>query len=82
MGLAHTTFVEARGIETGNQSTAREMGRLAFELLKNDTLRHYTATVSKTIHATNGYERRLMNSNWMLWKPQFDDVYVMGGKTG
>lgn len=24
----------------------------------------------------------MINTNWMVWKPQYDDVWVTGGKTG
>ncbi|KKR86576.1 MAG: Peptidase S11 D-alanyl-D-alanine carboxypeptidase 1 [Candidatus Uhrbacteria bacterium GW2011_GWF2_41_16] len=81
--LPHTQFVDPTGIETGNVSTPRELAKLAMELFARQDLRRYAGTTSHTLtNLSDGTTRRLVNSNWMLWKPQYDDVYVMSGKTG
>lgn len=83
LGLVQTTFVDPTGIELGNVSTAREMARLAGHLLAQDELRRFTQTSLKYItDLTQGTQKKMTNTNWMLWKPAYDDLYVTGGKTG
>ncbi len=83
MNLQHTTFVDPTGIEVENFSTPMEIARMAREVLKNDYIKKYSTTATKHINVLNqGTEKKLTNTNWMLWKPQYDDIYVTGGKTG
>lgn len=83
LGLIHTAFVDPTGMELGNVSTAREMARLADVVLAQDTLRQFSGTVTKYITVlTDGSQKKMTNTNWMLWKPEYDDLYVTGGKTG
>jgi D-alanyl-D-alanine endopeptidase (penicillin-binding protein 7) len=83
IGMPHTNFVESSGIEPQNVSTAREMGRLALHVFSHPQMRRYTTTSTKKITSTNTkIEKKLTNTNWMLWKPEFDDVYITSSKTG
>ena len=83
LGLTQTTFVDPTGIELGNVSTAREMARIAQSLLDREQLRRFTQTSYKYINdLTQGTQKKMTNTNWMLWKPAYDDLYVTGGKTG
>ena len=81
--MPHTHFVESSGIETENVSTAREMARLAMHVFANKDIRRYTTTASKSILSpSSGIEKKITSTNWMLWKPTYNDLYVMSGKTG
>lgn len=83
LGLAYTEFVDPTGIELGNVSTAREMARLAGHVFARDEVRRYTTTAIKYIDVlTDGTTKRLKNTNWMLYYPEYEDVYVTAGKTG
>ncbi|MBU0531207.1 MAG: serine hydrolase [Candidatus Uhrbacteria bacterium] len=83
LGLAYTQFVDPTGIELGNVSTAREMARLAGYVFARDEVRRYTTTAIKYIDVlTDGTTKRLKNTNWMLYYPEYEDVYVTAGKTG
>lgn len=83
LGLMNTTFVDPTGIELGNVSTAREMMRLASDILDQDEVALFTSTYVKYItDLTQDTTKKITNTNWMLWKPAYDDLYVTGGKTG
>ncbi len=81
--LPHTEFVDPTGIELGNVSTAREVALLADAAFSYDTVRRYTTTAKKDIYAISLAEwRPIKTTNWMLYAPAYDDVYVTSGKTG
>jgi D-alanyl-D-alanine endopeptidase (penicillin-binding protein 7) len=83
LNLTKTHFVDPTGMEIGNVSTAREMARLASRILQREELRRMTSTYTKYIRdLTQGTNKKMINTNWMIWKPAYDDVYVTGGKTG
>jgi len=83
IGLRHTRLVDPTGIEVGNVSNAREVAKLALEVFKgNEMVRSIAQTVRKPLVGSDGVERELMTTNWMLYKPAYDDVWVMAGKTG
>ena len=83
LNLTKTKFVDPTGIELGNVSTAREMTRLARDIFDNDEIRRFTTTSTKYIYdLTQGTSKKMTNTNWMLYKSAYDDVYVTGGKTG
>jgi D-alanyl-D-alanine carboxypeptidase len=82
-GLVKTKYVDPSGIEPGNVSTAREIAYLARELFANDDFRIFADTASRTISdLSSGETKKITSTNWMLWKPEYDDVCVMAGKTG
>lgn len=81
LGLTRTTFVDPSGIETENTSTPREMALIAEKAFARPEIRRYTTTAARDVR-TASETKRLKNTNWMLWKPEYDDLYVTGGKTG
>ncbi len=81
LGLTRTTFVDPSGIQTENISTPREMAILADKAFARTDIRRYTTTAVRDV-VTTADTKRLKNTNWMLWKPEYEDLYVTGGKTG
>jgi len=84
LGLAYTEFVDPTGIELGNVSTAREIARVAQHVFdQHEEVRRYTSTASCYVDVlSHGVQKRLKNTNWMIYYPEYDDVYVTAGKTG
>ncbi len=83
MGLPHTHYADPTGMDPTNISTAREIARLARTLFDRPDIKHYTSTAAKTVTVlTTGEAHTVKNTDWMLWKPEYDDVYVTSGKTG
>ncbi|HAU65989.1 MAG: hypothetical protein UT30_C0012G0010 [Candidatus Uhrbacteria bacterium GW2011_GWF2_39_13] len=83
LNLVHTHYVDPTGIELGNISTAREMARVAQMAFAQKDLQTFTTTATKYISdLSQGTTKKMTNTNWMLWKPEYDDLYVTGGKTG
>lgn len=83
LNLSHTAYVDPTGIETGNVSTARELARVADVAFRRPDIRRYTTTASANVRVlSQGTTKTITNTNWMLWKPEYDDIYVLGGKTG
>lgn len=83
LNLSHTTFADPTGIEVENVSTAREYARVADQAFGRADIRRYTTTALARVNVlSQGAVKTLKNTNWMLWKPEYDDIYVMAGKTG
>lgn len=83
LGLRHTEFADPSGIEVGNVSTAREVGKMASTIFaENETVRDMAQTYRRFIEGTDGKQRDIMTTNWMLYRPEYDDVWVSAGKTG
>jgi D-alanyl-D-alanine endopeptidase (penicillin-binding protein 7) len=83
LNLSRTVFVDPTGIETDNVSTAREMAAIADLAFARKDIRRYTTTASAKVRVlSQGTVKTIKNTNWMLWKPEYDDIYVMAGKTG
>ncbi len=83
LGLQQTRFTDPSGIDKDNQSTAREVAYFAREIFSNnETVRQITQTYRRTIADTQGEQRQITTTNWMLYYPQYDDVWVTAGKTG
>ena len=83
LNLVHTYYVDPTGIELENVSTAREMARVAQMAFAQKDLQTFTTTATKYISDLSaGTTKKMTNTNWMLWKPEYDDLYVTGGKTG
>ncbi len=82
-GLYNTSFVDPTGIEVDNWSTAREIARMADKVFFNRDIRRFTSTASRTVYdRTRDQYKTITNTNRMLYKTEFDDVYVTSGKTG
>lgn len=81
--LAHTHFADPTGIELENVSTAREIAALAAHVFENRDMRRFTSTALRYISVlSTGEQKKIQNTNWMLWRPEYDDIFVMSGKTG
>lgn len=80
IGMVNTNFVTPSGLDDENHySTAYDMGLLAVEVLKNETLRKIVASESMTVSYGNPpYKRTLYNHNKLL--RTYD--YCIGMKTG
>jgi len=83
LNLGRTKYVDPTGIETGNVSTARELSIVAAQAFARPDIKRYTTTAKASIDVlSQGTVKTIKNTNWMLWKPEYDDVFVTGGKTG
>ena len=83
LNLGRTKYVDPTGIETGNVSTARELSIVAAQAFARSDIKRYTTTAKASVSVlSQGTVKTIKNTNWMLWKPQYDDVFVTGGKTG
>lgn len=83
MGLRKTVLVDPTGIEIENVSTAREVAEMARRVFtSNELVRSTTQTVRRAMVGSDGVERDIMTTNWMLYRPQYDDLWVTAGKTG
>jgi len=83
LNLQKTKFVDPTGIELENVSTPREYARVATTIFNQKEIRRYTSTASRIVTVlSDNTKKTLTNTNWMLWKPEYDDVYVLSGKTG
>lgn len=83
LNLVKTKFVDPTGIELGNVSTPREFARLVRRVFERREIQRYTTTAKREIYVQNrGTSKLMKNTNWMLYKPQYDDLYVTGSKTG
>ncbi len=82
--LSRTHFADPTGIELENVSTAREVAYMVREIFANADIRRMSGTSAMHIEALNdpNYIRDINNTNWLLYDPAYDDVYVTGGKTG
>lgn len=83
LNLTQTHLVDPTGIKVENVSTVLEMARIARDAFSREDIRRYTTTATKFVHvASTGASKKMINTNWMLWKPQYDDLWVTAGKTG
>jgi D-alanyl-D-alanine endopeptidase (penicillin-binding protein 7) len=83
LGLKHTVFADPTGIDDGNVSTPAEIAVLAEAAFKQTTIRRAMLTAKRTLTVyPSGKKIVVKNANGMLWKPEYDDILVSGGKTG
>ncbi len=81
--LTQTKFVDPTGIESGNVSTPLELAQFARTTFARKEIQTYTTTAKRNVRVVNtGIKKKLTNTNWMLWKPQYNNIWVTGGKTG
>lgn len=81
IGLSHTIFYDAVGMDPRNMTTAREMALLAERAFQQDDIR--TAASSVHYHMAIGpkkISKTLTNTNALLTNDP--DIWVVGGKTG
>ena len=83
LGLIKTHFADPSGMELGNVSTTLELSRLVKEVFENPKAARYLGTSLKAIRVANtGETKKIKSTNWMLTYPEYDALYVTGGKTG
>lgn len=84
LNLSRTHFVDPTGIELGNVSTAREVAYIAATIFQNENIRRLAGTSGIHIEAINdtSYVHDIASTDWLLYDPAYDDVYVTAGKTG
>ncbi len=83
LNLSRTHFADPTGIDPKNVSTARELARLASHVFEDVFLREATQTTRRQITmAASGDTKQLTTTNWMLYRPEYDGLYVTAGKTG
>ena len=77
LGMGDSNFVNAHGLtEEGQESTARDMGKLAFAAYRNQDIRE-AVLVEKLKFPKKGWVDEFMNTNQLLPLP-----FVTGMKTG
>jgi D-alanyl-D-alanine carboxypeptidase len=83
LGLPRTSFADPTGIDADNVSTPREFALLADAVFNYPSVRRYATTTQKTLKLLPSKKKiTVKNSDFLLTKPQYDDVYVTAGKTG
>lgn len=84
MGCTDTEFADVHGLNAErNRTTARDLLRITFEAIQNDTFRDFFGMTKYTVPASNRYEaRNLMTQNYMMDQTNifdFIDTHVTGG---
>ena len=83
LGLSRTTFTDPTGIDEGNVSTPREFAILAKNVFSFSAVRRYTTTMKRVLcELPSGKKIAVKSSDYLLTKPEYDDVLVTAGKTG
>lgn len=83
MGLSRTRFADPSGIDPANVSTARELAYMAERIFsQNEAVRTMAQTYRRVMADAAGNTKSVMTTNWMLYRPEYDDVWVTAGKTG
>lgn len=83
LGLVRTVFTDPTGIDEGNISTPREFAVLAQTIFRRPEVRRYATTVERTIRVLpRKIAKKVKNSNFILSRPEYEDLYVTAGKTG
>jgi D-alanyl-D-alanine endopeptidase (penicillin-binding protein 7) len=83
LNLTRTRFVDPSGIDPTNVTTAREAARFAEAAFARSEVRRYTSTAQVAIPMlTSGGAKKLKSTNWMLYYPEYEDIFIMSGKTG
>lgn len=84
LGMNRARFVDPTGIELGNTATAREVAALAASAFRRENIRTFAGSSKTRIAALSDatYVRDIASTDWMLFHPDYDDLYVTAGKTG
>lgn len=83
MKLSQTKFTDPTGMDTTNVSTPLEMAKIATIAFDQPLVKQFTTTPEQTIRVVNtGVTKKIKNTNWMLTRPEYQDISVTGGKTG
>ncbi len=83
LGLSNTHYADPTGMEVDNTSTVLNIAWLADrEFARQEVMRYATTPVRTILVANTGEQKKIKNADWMLSRPEYDDMYVTGGKTG
>lgn len=84
LGMTGTHFVNAHGYHDANHyTTARDLSKLAIEVMKHDLLRTIVGTTQYEIPPTNKYlETRILSNGNCLVNPYRNHRYVYEGAAG
>ena len=83
LGLNRTAFTDPTGIDEGNVSTPYEFALVAKNVFNYSAVRHYATTATHVLRELpSGKKITVKSSDYLLTKPQYDDVLVVAGKTG
>ena len=78
LGMKDTIFFDPTGLATGNVSSSRDMAKLLRAASANAKLRQMTATRQAVISLSDGTERPILNTDYLLGSI----VNIVLGKTG
>jgi len=85
IGCTNTLFSDPHGLSSEQHSTARDIGRILAEALKNEQFRNVFCAAEYTVPATNRSDERNFKSGNQLQNPDsalYYDPRVIGGRTG
>jgi D-alanyl-D-alanine carboxypeptidase len=81
--MRRTTFVDAAGIDPSNVTCARDLAKLAWRAFDNAWIKKSATTAQYRFKIRNtGEMKTIKTTNALLVDPQYNDVFVTGGKTG
>ncbi len=82
-GLPRTVFADPTGLDEGNVSTPRELAALADRVFAFYAVKRDATTPQRTLTLLpRRVPLTVKNSDFLLTKPAYSDVYVTAGKTG
>lgn len=79
--LKSTTFVEPTGLDSGNQSTVKDITRLALMAFNNPDIRQALQFSNYEFETENGKKVSVITTNELLEIPS-DNPHLLAGKTG
>lgn len=85
LGCTNTVFSDPHGIGSEQLSTARDVGRILAEAMKNESFETIFCSAEYKVPATNKFEERVLESSNLLMDPDsalYYDPRVTGGRTG
>ncbi len=82
LGLNDTVFVEPTGLDSGNQSTAQEIARLAWHAFQYESIREAVTTKEYVFRTVNTRERHRIKNTDILLRTNGKAYTIIGGKTG
>lgn len=82
MRLKQTTFVDPTGLDSGNQSTVREVAKLAEAAMSYEEIKEAIQTNRLTVTTEAGKNVDVRSTNLLLGESIAPTVRMIGGKTG
>lgn len=82
LGLFSTSFSDPTGLSDKNVSTARDIARLAKEALSHDEIKKSTIQKEYNFVTTEGREKKISSTDYLLYSGPQAKINILGGKTG